>query len=365
MATQGVAAPGFERVADAFEAVLGESIGAGFAALRDGEVLVDLWGGFADRARSKAWAPDTLVPIYSATKPIAALVVALACDRGGVSLEAPVASVWPEFAASGKERVTIAQALSHQAVLAGFVEPVDPGLWLDPPACARAIAALAPLWPPGSASGYHPMIWGSIAGEIARRIDGRTLGTILREEICALRGIDFHIGLPDAEHARCAEMRRPPKLPDLGPLTPIKRAAFLEKWSAPDRGGAPWRRVELPAANGHGPARAVAALYTLYAQGGAGLMSPAMFAALTQRRSLGPDLVLPFTLDWRAGVLGNNNALFGPNAETLGHYGWGGAMGAADRSEGLAFAFVTNTQSEHLMGDPRALALIAALYACL
>jgi CubicO group peptidase (beta-lactamase class C family) len=362
---EGAVAPGFAPVADAFDALMEETIGAGFAAIRDGETVVDICGGFSDRARTRVWTEDTLVPIYSATKPIAAFVLARACERAGVRLDAPVASVWPEFAANGKDRVTIAEALAHQAGVAGFVEPIDPALWLDPAACAAAIAQLAPMWPPGTRSGYHPLTWGYIAGELAHRLDGRSLGTQLREDICGPRQIDFHIGLADAQHGRCAEMRRPPKLPDLGPLTPLKRAAFLEKWSAPDRGGAVWRRIEIPSANGHGTARAAASLFALYATGGDGLISGKTFEALTAPRAYGEDLILPFTLDWRAGVLGNNLGFFGPKESALGHYGWGGAMGGADAGEGLSFAFVTNTQSHHLMGDPRARALIDALYACL
>ncbi len=364
---EGDVAPGFSGVADQFAKHFeaGEELGAGVCALRNGRVLFELWGGARDRAGAAPWTRDTLTPIYSATKPIAAFTLARAADRAGVSLETPVAALWPAFGAHGKERVTIAELMSHQAGVPGFPAPIDPALWLDPPACAEAIAQLAPMWPPGTASGYHPSTWGYLVGEIARRIDGRSLGTILREDICAPRGIDFWIGLPDNEHARCADMKRPTRLPDLGPLNPMKRAAFLEKWSGPDRGGALWRRIEIPSANGHGTARAVAALYGLYASGGDGLLSPAMFTALTQVRIEGPDLVLPFDLSWRAGVLGNSTGVFGPSANALGHYGWGGACGFADPDLGLAFAYIPNRQSHHLIGDPRARALIEALYAAL
>lgn len=363
--TSGYIAPGFERVRDAFEAQLSEELGASFAAIRDGETLVDICGGFADRAQTKPWARDTLVPIYSATKPIAALVLATLQDTHGLSFEARVADVWPEFAANGKADVTIAQLLSHQAGVPGFIDPIDPALWLDPPALAAQLATIAPLWPPGTANGYHPMTWGYAVGELVRRVAGRSLGTILRDDICAPREIDFWIGLPDREHARCADMRRPPRMPDLGPITPPKQAAFLNKWATPDRSGPEWRRIEIPSANGHGGALAVAQLYALYATEGDGVLSRAAFNALTASRSFKDDLVLPFKLDWRAGVLGNNSGFFGPEARALGHYGWGGACGVADASRRLSIAYAPNKQSHHLMGDPRAMALIAALYDCL
>ncbi len=364
-------AAGFERVAEAFTRQLGESgaLGAGFCAIQNGVTLVDLWGGHADRARSLAWEQDTLVPIYSATKPIAALTLARLIDSDGLDFDAPVASLWPEFGAHGKDALTIAEWLSHQGGLPGFAEPIDTALWLDPPALAAELAQRAPMWAPGTANGYHPTTWGYAVGEIFKRASGRSLGEALREDICAPHDIDFWIGLPDSEHARVAEIKRPSKLPDLGPLTPVKRAAFLEKWASPDRGGAEWRRVEIPSANGHCTARALARLMSIYAQSGAyeveTVLSARAFGALAMRRRFEDDLVLPFKLDWRAGVLGNNLGFFGPDSDALGHYGWGGSCGMADGARGLSIGYVTNAQSHHLMGDPRAVELIEAVYACL
>lgn len=368
---EGYVASGFEPVEQAFNALFDEGLelGAGFAAIRRGETLVDLWCGFADRSRTIPWSRDTLTPVYSTTKGVSSLVIATLQNTHGVDYEAPLASIWPEFAAAGKDRVTIAQTLSHQAGVPGFVEPIDPALWLDPHALAAAVAELTPLWPPGEASGYHPATWGYIAGELTSRVTGRSLGTILREEVCAPRDIDFWIGLPDEHHARCAEIVRPDRLPDLGPLTPAKRAAFLEKWSSPDRGGGAWRRIEIPSANGHGTALSLAQLFSFYAEQGAVLddriaTRPA-FENATRPRRRGQDLVLPFDLDWRAGILGNSNSFYGPHPETLGHSGWGGSCAFGDPVEGLSAAYVMNKQSHHLMGDPRSLRLIEALYACL
>ena len=366
---EGYVAPGFERVREAFDAGLAEELGAGFAAIRDGEVIVNLWGGWANREQTRPWVEDTIVPVYSTSKGISALVMALLADRGALDYDAPVAGLWPAFGVHGKDRVTIRQTLAHQAGVPGFLQPIDPDLWLDPPACAEAIAALEPIWQPGTASGYHPMTWGYIAGAIAQRADGRSLGTILREEICVPLGIDFQIGTPESDHARASEMKKPTRGGDFGEITPPRKAAFFTKWAAPTRGSTIWRKVEIPAANGHGTALAVARLYEAYATGGmingARVLSQEGFDALTRRVWKGDDLVLPFNVDWRAGIIGNSNLFYGPNPEAFGHSGNGGSAGFGDPVAGVSAGYVMNKQSHHIMGDPRSLKLIEALYACL
>lgn len=367
--TQGFVAPGFERVFDAFEANLADELGAGFAAVRDGEVVVDLWGGWANREQTRPWARDTIVPVYSTTKGVSAIVIAMLADQGLIDYDAPLASLWPAFGAHGKDKVTIAQTLAHQAGVPGFINEIDPNLWLDPPACANAIAALAPLWPPGSVSGYHPLTWGYIVGEIALRASERTLGTILREDICAPLAIDFQIGTPESEHARCAEMKKPSRGGDFGEITAPRRAAFFTKWSAPVRGSTQWRKIEIPSANGHATALGVARLYEIYASEGeiAGkrILSAEGHAQFVKRRWIGDDLVLPFRIDWRTGVQGNAAGFFGPNPETCGHPGMGGSVGFGDPVARVSAGYVMNKQSHHIAGDPRSLKLIEALYACL
>ena len=367
----GFVAPGFEPVEEAFAEnfARGEEQGAGFAVILDGEVVVDLNGGWADRAGTKPWDARTIVPVYSTSKGISALVLAMATEALPAGYETPVAEVWPEFAAAGKGAVTIGEVASHQAGLPGFAEEIDPALWLDPPACAAALAELAPMWPPGSAHGYHPLTWGYLTGEIVRRITGRTLGTILREDICAPLGIDFRIGLPEPDHARVAEILRPKALANLGEITAARRAAFVSKWSAPDRGGAIWREIEIPSANGHGTASAVATLYNAYAHvgliGGKRLMRPGTFEALTTPRVDGPDLVLPLTTRFGAGIMHNSYKSFGPFEDGLGHCGWGGSLAIASPSRGLTCAYVMNRQSNILVGDPRAVRLVETVAGCL
>lgn len=371
MFTQGSVSPGFEKVADAFALNFeeGQELGASFAAIVDGETVVELWGGYVDRAKQRLWDRDTLTPVYSTTKGIAALVVARLVDQGALDYEAPVTDVWPEFGANGKDGITLAEVLSHQAGLPGFRAPIDPALWLDPPALAAALAPLEPLWKPGTASGYHPLTWGYLAGEIVRRATGKSLGQHLADDFCEPHGADFWIGLPDEEHERCAEIQKPKTAPQLGEITGPKKVAFLTKWSAPDRGGAAWRRIEIPSANGHGTALSVAQLYHVYAGrgklDGETLIGPETFAALTKTRIDNDDLVLPARVQFAAGVMRNVEGIYGPNPNTLAHSGWGGSMGLGDPDARLSCAYVMNRQDQYLQGDPRARRLVEAVYSCL
>jgi CubicO group peptidase (beta-lactamase class C family) len=363
-------APGFEPVLAAFETNFAEGleIGAGFCALVEGEVVVDLVGGFADRAKTIPWTDQTLVPVYSTTKPIAAMVIAHLMDQGLLTFDDPIGWLWPEFTVHGKD-VSIAQAMSHQAGVPGFKDLIDPGLWLNPPALAAALAALEPMWQPGTASGYHPLTYGYIVGELALRAQGTSLGTQLRDQICKPLGIDFWIGLPDEHHDRCAQIAKPTAAADLGPVNAERRAAFLTRWSAPDRGGAEWRRTEIPSANGHGTARAVATLYGVFANdgriGATQVISPETMAEFTKARIKGDDLVLPYNLEWAAGVMRNSNLTYGPNPKTLAHSGWGGSGAFGDPDRRVSAAYVMNKQTSALTGDDRANRLWAAVYGCL
>ena len=235
----GQVASGFEPVAEAFEDNFdqGLELGAGFAAWVGDDCVVDMRGGWADRRKTRPWDEHTLVPVYSSTKPVSALgvCIALFAHLGDAPYDIPVAQVWPEFAANGKEEVTIGQLLSHQAGLSGFKTPIDPELWNDIPALANAIAQEAPLWPLGEGSGYHPVTWGYLVGELVQRIAGKSLGTILREQVTNADGanlenevIDFWLGTPVSEHERVADIQRPTAPPDLGEITPIREYAFLK-----------------------------------------------------------------------------------------------------------------------------------------
>jgi CubicO group peptidase (beta-lactamase class C family) len=363
----------FSAVRDAFAANFEASLelGARFALAIDGEIVVDLMGGFADRAQSRPFGADTLAPLFSTTKAAASLMIARLVSQGRLDYGRRVADLWPEFSAEGKDRLTVEQVLSHQAGLCGLPGPMQPRDWLDWDGVCAGLAAMTPLWPPGTASGYHPVTFGYLAGEIFRRVDGRTMGRALRADICGPLGLDFWIGLPDAEHERVAEMRRPPAMPDLGEITEPKRLAFLAPWSSP--GGvspAEYRRAEIPSANGHGTAEALARLMAMLAGDGVldgqVLLEPGVASRAAEARIAGRDLVLPYDMSWGAGFIRNEGLwIYGPGAQTFGHSGWGGSCAFADPERGLSGAYVMNRQSAELIADSRARRLIEAAYDCL
>ena len=347
----------------------GQELGARFALVEAGELVVDLWAGFADRARTKPFDAKTLTPVFSTTKAIAALLIARLVDQGKLAYDQPVADVWPEFAAAGKQAITVEQVMSHQEGLSGFPDEMEPALWFDWDAICAKLAAMAPLWPPGTASGYHPITFGYLAGEIFRRVDGRTMGTALRQDLAVPFDLDLWIGLPDAEHGRVADLQRPNGLPNFGEINAATKAAFLTPWSSPaGRGQAEWRRVEIPSANGHATAPALARLIGALANDGwldgGEILSPSLIAEASRERIHGQDLVLPFVMSWGAGFMRNSAVkVWGPGAQTFGHSGWGGSCAFADPHTKLAGAYVMNKQSTDLIGDARAKRLIEAAYA--
>ncbi len=363
----------FAAVKDAFAAnfAAGEELGARFTLVEAGETVLDLWAGHADRAGTRPFDANTLTPVFSTTKAIAALLVARLVDQGKLTYEQTVASVWPEFGAAGKASITVEQLLSHQAGLPGFPDPMEPSLWFDWDAICAKLAAMAPLWPPGTASGYHPITFGYLAGEVFKRVEGRSMGAALREDLAAPFGLDLWIGLPDSEFGRVAELQRPTALPDFGQHNAATRAAFLTPWSSPaGRGQAEWRRMEIPSANGHCTAEALARLMGALANDGwldgETILSPALIAEAARQRIRGQDLVLPFEMSWGAGFMRNEVVHpWGPGNATFGHSGWGGSCAFADPERRLGGAYVMNKQSTDLLGDHRPRRLIEAAYAAL
>ncbi len=363
----------FGAVKDAFAANFTDApeglneLAAGYSACIDGETVVDLRAGWADSARSRAFAADSGTPVFWTGKAVMATLIALCIERGLLDYERPVACYWPAFGAAGKAAITVGQLMSHQAGLPGFDEAVEPSIWFDRTAVLERLCAQAPMWEPGTASGYHPITIGYLAGELFRLVDGRTMGTALREEF---PGLDLWIGLPEGEHGRVAQMRKPAAAPYLGEIDAIRRSAFLDKGSAPGgRGSSEWRMMEIPSANLHGTARDLAQLMTVMATGrfkDREVLSEATLAAARRERIHGQDRVLPFEMGWAAGWTMNAGLdIFGPNAGALGHYGWGGSCAWADPQARLSAAYVMTRQSPHLIGDPRAVRLQQAVYAAL
>ncbi|MEU3461920.1 serine hydrolase domain-containing protein [Streptomyces sp. NPDC006733] len=371
----------FEGVRAAFTEnfrVRGE-LGAAVTVLLDGEPVVDLWGGWADAARTRPWERDTLVNVWSTTKGATALCAHLLADRGLLDLDAPVAAYWPEFAAAGKADLPVRHLLSHRAGLAGLREPHTLAQLYDWELTTARLAATAPWWEPGTRSGYHALTYGFLVGEVIRRITGQLPSAFLREEVCGPLGIDFSIGLPEKEAGRAAELVHPPAAPGsaqaaaASQLPPVALAALANPLTgAADANTPAWRAAELPAAGGHGTARGVAALYGLligpdHADGRSLLSAP---AAERVREGQGGcrDLVLgaAFEHDTEVGLglwLSGANGSYGPNPRAFGHDGFGGSCGLADPEAGLSIGYVMNHMGGHIANDPRKMALIEAVYA--
>ena len=361
----GSTAERFAGVRDAFAANFSDhdELGASFAVTLNGELVADLHGGWADPARTRPWTADTVVNVWSTTKGVHSACYAMAADRGLFSYDQPVADFWPEFSSNGKAAVTIGQLLSHQAGLCGFTTPAsEPELVKD--GAAARLAAQAPLWEPGSASGYHALSIGILGTELFRRIEGRPIKQFVTEEIAGPLGVDFTVGLPVGQEHRCAELVPPP-------ASPVDPAAFTHPQIAalgnpPLRAGfamtPEWRAADLASANGHGTARALASIYAKLIAPHDGLVSPATLAKATAQQIRNVDLVLGIECDWAAGFLRNSSGVFGPTEAAFGHTGWGGSFAVADPETGLTFAYTMNRMDANLRDDARAKALIAAVY---
>ncbi len=366
----GSIAPGFEGVGEAFAANFAErgDIGAAFAVVIDGELVIDLHGGIADPASGQAWQRDTLANVWSTTKGVTAACFAMLASRGGIDYSAPVARYWPEFAAAGKQDVTVAMLLSHQAGLCGFRDPARMEDFYDAEAAAARLAAAEPFWEPGTQSGYHAITIGFLATALFRRAEGRSIRDFVRDE---LGHLDIHVGLPYARAYAAATMIAPPELSSsnlAGEFTPAQVAALANPLIDPlAPNDAAWRAAEIPSANGFATARGLARLYGALATGGqldgTRLVSPEVLTAATQEQIRGVDAVLGVAASWGCGFLRNGNGVYGPNDSAYGHSGWGGSFAFADPSAGIGMAYTMNRMGTDLMGDPRNMALIEAVYA--
>lgn len=377
----GSVAPGFEAVRDIFERNFIDDIevGASFCAIVDGETVADIWGGYQDRACTRPWREDTLVNVYSTTKGVASIAFAALVEDGLVDYAAPVADYWPELRA-GRGGLTVGQLLSHQAGVCGLRERVLITDLYDWPAMIARIEAEEPHWEPGTAAGYHAVLWGYFPGELALRVTGQTLGAILASRIAAPLGADFFLGLPTAEHGRVADLVGPNharKQPDLAALMAIKmpplyRIALqnpsIRPWQ--DACSAPWRSAEIAAANGQANARGIARIYGALARGGeldgVRMLDADTIAAMCYEEvGEQDDLVLGRPLRRGRGVILNTQGMYGRSPAAYGHSGAGGSVGFADPTLKLGIGYAMNQMEPGLETDTRGNRLIQAVLAAL
>jgi len=369
--------PGFEPVLQAFTRNFSEhdEVGAACSLYHRGRCVVDLWGGLADPASGRPWEQDTVALVFSAAKGPTATCINRLVEAGLLDIDLPVAHYWPEFGCNGKEAITTRLVLSHQAGLAA----IDGDLTLpqvlawDP--VVQAIAAQAPNWPPGSQHGYHARSFGWILGEVLRRITGQSPGHYLAQEIAQPLGLNYWVGLPAQELAKCATLIPPEGGSDavaalLGAdsLTarvmsgPSDLFGYNQMWNRPEVLAA-----EMPSSNGVGDARSLARFYAAVMDevDGVRLLGARQLAAACKPQVQGPDAVI-----FRETCFGLGYALqpflapgAGPNS--FGHPGAGGALAFADPDAQLGFAYVMNAMQFNLEGDQRSVSLVEAAYACL
>jgi CubicO group peptidase (beta-lactamase class C family) len=369
--------PRFASVRDAFSANFeaGREVGASFAATVNGELVVDLWGGYADAASTRPWESDTIINVFSTTKAMTALCAHILVDGGALDVDSPVARYWPEFAQAGKERITTRQLLSHTAGLAAIRQPLPTEALYDWARMIEVLAAESPWWEPGTANGYHALTYGHLVGEVIRRISGKSPGAFFREHVAAPVGADFHIGVPESEDPRVAEMV-PPTTEEIRAAgspttldsdTLVGRALSNPPFRAEFANRPDWRRAEIPAANGHGNARSVARVLAVLACGGrvdgVRLLGEQTIAKAIEEQRYAKDLILGFKMRWGLGFMLTSRQLpLGPNPRTFGHGGWGGSLGFADLDARVSWAYIMNKMSPGTAGDTRVAGILAALY---
>jgi CubicO group peptidase (beta-lactamase class C family) len=388
----GKVAPGFEPVLQEFRenfARRGE-IGAACAAWVNGHSVVDLWGGFRDARRHLPWEEDTLALVFSTTKGLAAMAIAVACSRGLFELETPVSRYWPEFAAADKRDITVRQLLTHQAGVCALDAKVDAEILSSPDRLAGILAGQRPFWRPGMYHGYHPVTLGWYESELIRRTDPqhRTLGRYFAEEVAGPLGLEFYIGLPrSVSTERIAVLRDyylwqvafhlrdlPPAfaLAILNPFSLVQRAMRNPPvWRPSELSGPLYRTLEIPAANGIGLPRSIAKAYGEFAAGAPGLaISDRAFDAIVTAAPPPPggilDRVFKVRSSFAAGYFKPSpDFRFGSSNRAFGMPGLGGSFGFADPDLGLGYAYVPNRLGYHLWNDPREMALREAVYRCL
>lgn len=349
----------------------GADCGASVAVVVDGELVVDMWGGWADEAHTAPWERDTITNVWSSTKTVMALCTLLLVERGLLDYDAPVAQYWPEFAANGKDDIRVRHLMSHTSGVSGWDQPIEVADIYDWELSTSKLAAQAPWWTPGEGSGYHALNQGHLVGEVVRRITGTKLGEFLRDELARPLGVDFHIGLPKSASGRVANVIPPPPLP-IDPATMDPNSVAVKTFTGPAPSAdvawtAEWRQADIGAANGHGNARSIALLQSIVSNGGVGpdgtkYLSPATIDQVFREQSNGVDQVLGLPVRFGIGyALPSESSPHLPPDRTICYWGgWGGSSIVNVLDRNMTVAYMMNRMAEGLLGDPRGFGLVSA-----
>jgi CubicO group peptidase (beta-lactamase class C family) len=346
-----------------------EETGAAVSVTRDGETVIDLWGGYADPTREREWGRETTVCMMSVAKGFAVTCLHMLADRGLVDYDEPASTYWPAFAQAGKQNVPVRYLLDHRAGLPA-IQPAWPDLSIyDFDAMSAALARARPLWDPGARAGYHVLTLGFLVGELVRQVDGRTIGAFLRDEIAQPLGIDYAIGLAGdapvpAEYQRVIAGTIFDE--SIAPPDTLNTRAWDQMPKTETFNSAEWRAAEIPGANGHGSAHGVARFYGALARGGEidgiRLLSPDSLARATTLQWSETDVVLGRPYRMSLGYLLNNDFIYmGPNPRAFGHHGVGGSIGFADPDARVGFCYATAKAHARFDNGPRAGRIVRAV----
>ena len=352
----------------------GAELGASLAVTVAGMPVVDLWGGWADAARTRSWQRDTITCVWSITKTITAIAALTLVERGELDVFAPVARYWPEFGVNGKEQIEVRHLLSHTSGVSGWESPFRYEEVYDWKASTARLAAQAPWWNPGSASGYHNTTYGHLVGEIVRRITGMSLGRYLADEIAGPLGADFTIGLPPEDFDRVSDVCYPGYVDVEVSAEPESIAArTFRPFDMALPATAAWRQAEIPADNGHGNARSVARINSLVSNGGrvdgVQLLSPETIDLVFEEQSNGVDLAagMPARFGIGFGLPQLTTIPYVPEGRRCFWFGWGGSIVVNDLEAGLTMAYVMNQMGDGLpgiLGTDRTVAYTRTALAC-
>ncbi|MGP4000816.1 serine hydrolase domain-containing protein [Streptomyces sp. 8N706] len=353
----------------------GNELGASVVVDVDGRTVVDIWGGWCDAEHRMPWGRDTITNVWSTTKTVCNLAALMLVDRGQLDPYAPVARYWPEFAENGKEHIEVRQVLSHTSGVSGWDTPFSPEDMYDWDFSTRRLAAQAPWWEPGIASGYHGQNQGHLVGELVRRVTGKHMKTFVADEIAGPLGADFQIGAGEADWSRIAPVTPPPPTPidvaALDPSGPMYRT-MVGPLPDPEAANTPaWRRADLPALNGHGNARSVARILKALALDGAvdgiRLLSPDTIGVIFEEQSHGTDLVLGIPLRWGIGYAlpESETVPYVPRGRVCYWGGWGGSLIVMDLDTRTTISYMMNRMAPGIIGSDRSEDYVRAVLSCL
>src|SRR5215469_15827842 len=367
----------FSAVRHEFEQCLesGDELGASIVLDVDGQIAVDLWGGYRDQARTQPWQHDTITNVWSTTKTVTSLAALMLVDRGELDVDAAVARYWPEFAAAGKQDVLVRHLLSHTSGVAGLDQPAVVEDLYDWDKATARFASQAPWWEPGSASGYHALNFGHLIGEVVRRISGKSLKQFVAEEIAGPLGADFQIGAAEHDWLRIANVVPPPPLPidfaALDPDSPVVRTFTGPPADANYANTPEWRLADIGAANGHGNARSVARILSVLSRGGevdgVRLLGPETIELIFREQANGIDLVLgvPMRFGIGYGLPQLDTLPYVPDEKICFWGGWGGSVIIMDLGRRMTISYMMNKMGPGIVGSDRSERYVRAIYAAL